>query len=1026
MSKNPPQSVSTADGRRVRGWLLKGLLIIGIVYCLLTFTGRILLHLTIAQIIDLTNTKIDFESIDYQLNGSVSIENLVVEPYLKTSPDDVILKAQNLYARFGITSLLTLRPQLKELNVRDFIFNVQWNSDKNRWNTGAIRLKAPRSGRGKMPLIRLDGGTLKYTNVENQQVKTVAAAPVDAIFGPEKEKHHAYTFQITTAQRATLGKSTLTGSWKPGAVTLAGSIASADIPALERAWRIDVFAGELNYDRTGDYSLKLRIKDLLGRHTPTPESLASPTRAPLKRPGLFAALQRFFHRFRPAGMINIDLDVSGNLGRPAESVLRGKLHCKDVSICDRKFPYPVEHLVGPIDLTENSATLSNLCGWHNDVKLFFNGFSRDFGPDWKYQIRITSDNMALNKDLYQALSTKRKKVWDAFLPSGTAAIDYRLSRKTPTDKKKKLELELLDAKAAYTHFPYPLTNLTGKIFFEYDKVTVSNMVSHVNGRKITLNGKVTACRTDRPLYDISVTAEDIPLDSTLANALPPAQKDFYEQLRMSGLADADIKIFTPTAHPDPLTFVAEVFFKKTSLRDMFLQVPKTKQASSAQVKDNLPSTTFSDVSAKAIFTPEMITIDQFTGNYRLGDVALTGQIWPGEKNQQPSYQLQMRTEHVEITDDLIAHLPVSLNKLLGQLQPKGNVNLGINVNKAPADHSPDYKITIDCLGNTVHFANFPYPLKDITGSLIITPDNILLRDLAVTTAGDVRIMAGASAVKLNGKIHIPNGPSDIRQLDLSDSHITLEAESLKIKGTSLTAVEAGIRYDPVEQNWSAKNLVADCCGGRLAGKLKIKKSTETASQYLLQIGFENVDLKQFLSQIESNEPEPSNSQTSGKMDGSLSISTPTGENLPRTGRCRLRITDMQVGKLSPLAKLLYVLNLTEPKDFAFETMFVDSYIKDDKLFIQRFDLSGKAVAFCGSGRMDLKSRNLDLTLAARGPRLATAEPSVLQSLTDTLGQAVVRMEVTGDYYDPHVKTIPLPLIEDSLRIFGPEQTRPNL
>ncbi len=1026
MPKNPPQSVRTAHGKRVRGWLLKGLLIIGILCCLLILTGRILLHLTIQQIIELTNAKIDFQSIDYNFDGSVLIENLVVEPYQKISADDAILKAETVYARFGITSLLTLRPQLKELNVRDFVFNIQWDGDTNRWNIDAIKLKPPGDGRGKMPLIRLNGGTLKYTKVANQQVKAVAAVPVDATFGPEKERRDVYTFRITTAQHAAFGKSTLTGSWKPGTVTVTGGISSADIPAFERAWRIDVLAGELNYDRTGDYSLKLRIKDLLGRHTPSPEPLASPARAPLKRPGLFAALQKFFHRFRPAGTINIDLDVSGNLDRLAESVLRGKLHCKDVSICDRKFPYLVEHLVGPIDLTENSTTLNNLCGWHNAVKLFFNGFSRDVAPDWKYQIRITSDNMALNEDLYHALSTKRKKAWEAFSPSGTAAIDYRLSRKTPTDKKKTLEVELLAAEAAYTHFPYPLTNLTGKLFFEYDKVTVSDVVSHVNGRKITLNGKVTACHTDRPVYDISVAAEDIPLDSILANALPPAQKDFYEQLRMSGLADADIKILTPTADSDQLTFVADVFFKKTSLRDMFLQATKTKQASSAPVKDNQPSATFSDVSAKAVFTPEMITIDRFTGNCRLGDVALTGQIWLGEKNQQPGYQLQMRTEHVEITDDLIAHLPVSLNKLLGRLKPKGKVNLAINVNKTAADDSPDYKITIDCLGNTVHFANFSYPLKNITGSLVITRDNILLRDLEVTTADDVRILAVASTVKLNGKIPIPNGTSDTHQLGLSDGNITLEAESLKIKGALLTTVQADVRYDPIEQNWSTKNLVADCYGGKLTGELKLKNSTKTPLQYVLQIAFENVDLKQFLSHIESDEPAPNNSHTSGKMNGSLSISTATGADSPRIGRCRLHVTDMQVGKLSPLAKLLYVLNLTEPKDFAFETMFVDSYIKDDKLFVQRFDLSGKAVAFCGSGWVDLKSHNLDLTLTTRGPRLATAEPSVLQSLTDTLGGTVVRIEVTGDYHNPRVETIPLPLIEDSLRIFGPEQTRPNL
>jgi len=127
---------------------------------------------------------------------------------------------------------------------------------------------------------------------------------------------------------------------------------------------------------------------------------------------------------------------------------------------------------------------------------------------------------------------------------------------------------------------------------------------------------------------------------------------------------------------------------------------------------------------------------------------------------------------------------------------------------------------------------------------------------------------------------------------------------------------------------------------------------------------------------------------------------------------------MQVGKVSPLGKLLCVLKLTEPTDFAFEQMLVDSYIKRDSLFIERFDLSGESVAFKGSGKMDLRGHNVDLTLTARGRRLATAEPSIWQSLTENLGQAVVRMEVTGDIYEPQIKTTALPVIKDSLGILG--------
>ena len=99
-------------------------------------------------------------------------------------------------------------------------------------------------------------------------------------------------------------------------------------------------------------------------------------------------------------------------------------------------------------------------------------------------------------------------------------------------------------------------------------------------------------------------------------------------------------------------------------------------------------------------------------------------------------------------------------------------------------------------------------------------------------------------------------------------------------------------------------------------------------------------------------------------------------------------------------------------------MLVDSYIQDGKLFLEQFDLSGKAVAFNGSGWIDLKTHEVNLVLFARGHRLITAEPSILQSLTEGLGKAVVRMEVTGNIHDPQVTTKTLPVLEEAVEILG--------
>jgi hypothetical protein len=246
--------------------------------------------------------------------------------------------------------------------------------------------------------------------------------------------------------------------------------------------------------------------------------------------------------------------------------------------------------------------------------------------------------------------------------------------------------------------------------------------------------------------------------------------------------------------------------------------------------------------------------------------------------------------------------------------------------------------------------------------------------------------------------------------------------TLKIQGKSFTNLKADIFYDPDSHHWSTQGLIADCYGGKLKGKLEFKQPDEQLSEYVLQTGFDNIDLKQFLADTELGQA-PEQGHTSGKMNGSLSLNARLGDNSSRIGTCRLAISDMQVGKLSPLAKILRVLQLSGPEDYAFDRMFVDSYIKQDGLFVQKLDLAGQSLAFFGSGWMDLKTRSIELALTARGKRLATDDPSILQSLTEGLGQAVVRMDVTGDFYDPRVTTKTLPLIEQTLNIFGPKPAK---
>ncbi|MBW8040164.1 MAG: hypothetical protein FVQ85_09220 [Planctomycetes bacterium] len=1095
--------------------LLDFLILAVVVWLAFTLAGRSLRQVAIAQIAELTNAKIKAKSIDFNFDGSVSIEKLVITPKQIREYDHSILKAEKVYARFDIGSLLLVRPRLRKIILKDFVLNAQYDLDAGQWNTTGLKFKAPKGGDGHIPVVRLERGTLQYSKVSNGQVKVVTKVPVDAIFAPAEETPAAYSFSITTAETAQAGKSTLNGTWQPGKITITGGISSEHVPTLQRAWDIKVLAAELSYDTNDIYSLNLKIKDFLSSRTSAGDTFAFDEPSFLESWGAFDTLHRFFKRYRPAGQIDFDLQASGNLDRLRESKLSGKVNCKDVSIQDVNFPYLVEHITGELDFTEKGVSLNNLNGEHNDVDLTFNGWTKSFGENRQYNIRIKSDNMALDNDLYDALNPEQKKFWSAFSPSGAAAIDYTLSRQPQAEKKRSLHLGLLEVDATCEKFPYPLKNLTGDLSFEQDDITISDLVSKYNGRTISLNGRVTKRSTDRPIYELSISAKDVPLDSELAAALPAKQRNIYEQYDMVGLVDAEVKIFTPEPNLGPTSFTAEVSLKEASLQ-----------------LEKLPLV-IGDISAKAVVSPDSIVLEDFTGRYDGASISLAGRIWPTDQNEQPRFCLTVRAEQMELNDDLIELLPGSLGQYVSKLQPKGKINLTADLNKAGPEDCHDHKLTIDCLGNSlswsfaketpgaggVNFKPAPYPLKDLTGRLVITADSIKLENITAAAANDTHATANTPIIKLNGEIKLTDNafssgrfalsasdvllderlgltlPEDLRDLyvklapqgryDLnmedikvfnaddgqrnidfagtaklktcnlniwptvgeldavlvikgiyktgggfSDSRVTVIAESLKVSGKKITALKADMNYDRSRKSWLTENLIADCYGGKLTGKLEFKQPDRGPSEYLLQVGFVDIDLAQFLSgQVDQSGAMRQESQfdrnTSGKMSGSLSLSTAVGRSSSRIGRCRLTITDMHVGKLSPLARLLYVLNLTEPKDSIFERMLIDSYIKNGRVLFEKFDLAGQAIAFSGSGFMDLKTRDVDLTLTARGKRLADAEPSVLQSLAEGLGGGIVRMEVTGNAYDPKIEIKTLPVIKDSLTIFGKRPNTPD-
>jgi hypothetical protein len=542
---------------------------------------------------------------------------------------------------------------------------------------------------------------------------------------------------------------------------------------------------------------------------------------------------------------------------------------------------------------------------------------------------------------------------------------------------------------------------------------------------------------------------------------------------MAGVADADIRVLTSKNNPGPAKVTTNLSLRQASLK-----------------LDDFPLAV-SDISASTVITENLIAIENFNGRYGRSPFSLTGRIWPGREAEQLHYRLSMTGEQAELDNDLLNLLPESLREVISELQPEGTINYAAELQRAAGADHHDYKVTIDCLGNSFSFEPLPYPPRNITGTLTIAtggmgPGNTTASDNVgsrgrETTVKIIGRMAQAQDDLSDGQFNLElanmkiidpgtgekhiefAGTAEFKDctLDISppvteldavlkieglykigegfvDGKAVISADSLRIRGKTVTGLSATLDYNPERKSWLARDLIAESYGGKTTGKFELRQLGDQVLEYTLELGFDDIDLRQFLSDT-SQTKDADNVHTSGRMNGSLSILGHTGEAAKanhgrpdaggnahaRIGRCRLTISNMHVGKLSLLARLMSVLQLTEPGDCVFDRMLADSYIKDNKLFFEYLDLSGNAVAFRGSGSIDLQTEQLDLVLFARGHRLAATKPSIFQSLTDTLGYSVVRMDVNGTLDDPKVTTTTLPILQQTLDIFSGKPNSPH-
>lgn len=948
--------------------------------------------LAVNQLAELTNTRVKADSVSFSLNGSVVIRGLEIRPIEQTAYDNTILRASKVYVRLGIGSLFLLSPKLKKVSVHNFALDVQEDFDRGKWNIEAIRLAAGKGG-GALPALRLKNGRVNYSKISGGKVTTAAGIPINASLKRSGEIRNGYEFELATAKADGRQPSRIVGIYEPGRLALCGSISSEDVPAMQQVWSIGEVTADYQYDKSGEFRLGLHIKDFSTKdRTAAPAILDKP--AVLRKVGAASAVAQLFEQYRLTGSGDLDLQAEGNLNDLSETKLDGAISCKDVSILYSVFPYLIEGISGTIDFSESAIKVNNLAGRHNGVNLTIGGGFSDFAGGTKGQVEIRSRNMKLDRDLYEALWPVQKKLWDDFEPNGVVEFDYTLRREPQKRNTYRLDVDLADVNSRYKHFPYPLDNLTGNLFFDHNSIKVTNLNSKKLEHEININGKVIDTDTSQPKFDLVIDVNNVPLDATLANALPLRERNLYNQFNPSGSGRGRILVRNEAADSNKVDFTADLNFGETTLRPPMLGLPIT------------------DIKANGIFKPDSIEFKKFDGIYAGQPVSMAGTFEPTEDGKDLTYAMTLGSSDVQIDEELLNLIGQRMRDTVDKLAPSGRIAYTAKLDKQAGVNDIDFEVEVVCRDVTAQPEVLGFALEGITGRISVNRNSVILDNL-VSRAADAK----AASVRLNGSAEMSSQTNESGE-GIVSALVDIDANNFPIEEKRIRTLRARLEYNAQSDKWVADDFAGNFYGGRMTGRIELGAEEGKAASFELQSGFEDADLQKFLAD-RAKLPDgcgDGSCYSTGRMSGQVNVAGTMNDKASYLGTCRIEITDVRVGKISPIGRLLSLLKLTEPSDYIFDRMFFNAYIKDGRLNFERLQLSGAALTLAGSGWMGLTDKKLELTLAARGPRIAAVEPDVIESLASAIGPGVLQVLVTGNAYEPKIEIKALPVLGDTLEL----------
>ena len=440
-------------------------------------------------------------------------------------------------------------------------------------------------------------------------------------------------------------------------------------------------------------------------------------------------------------------------------ILSGELEVVEGSFLVEEFPYPLRNVTGRISFGPDAERgdrldLINLKahgvkgGPNENNTVTISGLISPIDGDAEMNIDVVGHHILSEPAIRAALPREGREALAALDPSGKGDFPTFRSEILANVHRAagpyqpftvKLTMDLEDAAGAFNGFAYPLDHITGRVIIGDGYVNLINCVSKKGDASVTLDGGMTFGRGKPLAPDITLTARNAPIDKTLLAAISPDRREWLEKLGVTGKLDVDGKIVLKSSLAPPNT-------KPPTTQSADVSVVMDLKVHEGALWPRGTTYAISDVNGKLRLTDGQISFSDFKGKRGEGTIFAGGNVIWGTHS--PELSLTASAKNLLLESALFQMLPKDAQSGWNAVHPEGTVDVALEYGRGIAGvttrpaalmsttqptiqptSQPTYRVALNPNHLTATLQELPYKLTDLSGAIVITPDQVVLENV---------------------------------------------------------------------------------------------------------------------------------------------------------------------------------------------------------------------------------------------------------------------------------------------------------